>query len=96
MKKVFLGEQVKLVGVKRFDGERRLIDYYIDQPGCERIYAFTKSYTHHTYDLCKSGVRINDLLTKRSKDQGMMRLVKYTQVMLPYLTEYYDLQVRAS
>ena len=96
MKNLFLKDYVRLVGVKRFDGDRRLIDYYIDQPGSGRIYAFTKVFTRNTYDLCKSGIMINELLTKRSKDHGLMRLVKHTKIMLPYLTEFYDLKVRAS
>ena len=95
MKKIKVTEQVKMIGVKNFKGEEKLIDYYIVVPGQERMYAFSKIYTHTTYDMCKAGVRINQLLSKKSRDTGVMRLVKYLHVMMPYLTEYYDLPVVA-
>ena len=91
MKRIKVAEQVKMIGVKNFKGEEKLIDYYIVVPGQEKMYAFSKIYTHGTYDMCKSGVRINQLLTKKTRDTGVMRLVKYLKVMMPYLTEYYDL-----
>ena len=39
MKKVILEEQVKIKAVKNFSGKDKLIDYYIEQPGQEKIYA---------------------------------------------------------
>lgn len=93
MRKVFLEEQVRLTGVKNFTGKDKLIDYYIEQPGQDRIYAFSKIFTQNTYDMCKSGIRVNELSTKRSRDRGVMQLVKYLNVMLPYLSEYYELPV---
>ena len=93
MKKIRVAEHVKMIGIKNFKGDEKLIDYYVLVPGCEKMYAFSKVYTHNTYDMCKSGVRINELLTKKSRDAGVMRLVKYRHVIMPYLTEYYDLPV---
>lgn len=61
----------------------------------ERIYAFTRPYTDGTYEICKSGIRVNDLSTMRTRDKAVMKLVKYLNVMLPYLREYYDLPVGA-
>lgn len=95
MKKIILEEQVRIFGVKNFEGKEKLIDFYIDQPGQERIYAFSKVYTQNTYNICTSGVRINELSCKRTRDRGVMRLVNYLNVMLPYLTEYYELPVIA-
>ena len=42
MKKVILEEQVKIKAVKNFSGKDKLIDYYIEQPGQEKIYALVK------------------------------------------------------
>lgn len=95
MRKVILEEQVRLTGVKNFTGKDKLIDCYIEQPGQDRIYAFSKIFTQNTYDMCKSGIRVNELSTKRSRDRGVMRLVNYLNVMLPYLSEYYELPVLA-
>lgn len=95
MKKIKVTEQVKVIGVKNFKGEGKWIDYYIVVPGQERMYVFSRRYTHSTYNMCKAGVRINQILTKKSRDTGVMRLVKYLRVMMPYLTEYYDLPVVA-
>ena len=91
MRKVILTEQVKLTGVKNFTGKDKLIDYYIEQPGRDKIYAFSKIFTQNIYDMCKSGIRVNELSTKRSRDRGVMRLVNYLNMVLPYLSEYYGL-----
>lgn len=95
MRKVILEGQVRLTGVKNFTGKDKLIDYYIEQPGQDRIYAFSKTFTQNTYDMCKSGIRVNELSTKRSRDRGVMRLVNYLNVVLPYLSDYYELPVVA-
>lgn len=97
MKKIILEEQVKIKGVKNFKGKDKLIDYYLEIPGQNsKIYAFSKVYTQNTYDMCKAGIRVNELSGKRSRDRGVMRLVNYLNVMLPYLSEYYGLVVNAS
>ena len=95
MKKVIVKDYVQLIGIKNFKGEDKMIDYYITYPGSERIYAFTRKYTQNTYDLCKSGIRINDLSTRRTRDRAVMKLVDYLNIMLPYLCEYYELPVVA-
>ena len=81
---------VLVIAVKNFKGKDKLIDYYLMMPDGEKIYAFSIIYTDHTYDMCKGGIRINDLLTKRSHDYGIMRLVKRMKFMLPYLKEEYN------
>ena len=95
MKKVILEEKVKLYGIKDGEGRDRVVHYYIQYPGAERIYAFTKPFSTGTYEICKSGIRINDLSTRRTRDKAVMKLVEYLNVMLPYLCEYYDLPVGA-
>lgn len=96
MKKIKLNNQVKLIAIKNFRGEDKLIDYYLVLPGeQEKIYAFSKIYTHTTYDLCKSGVRVNDLMIMKSRNSSVMRLVKYLKFMMPYFVEYYCIPVVA-
>ena len=88
MKNKSISNKIKLVGVKR---NFRTIDFYITMPGGERLYAFTKNYSEKVYEICKKGIRINDLITRKSRDKGMMNLVKYTNYIMPYLYEYYEL-----
>ena len=90
MKRIRLANNVKLVGIKNFKGDDKLVDYYLMLPN-ERLYAFSKKYTHHTYELCRSGIQVNDLMNRRSRDFSIMKLVDYTNLMMPYLAEYYDL-----
>ena len=80
---------VSVLAVKNFKGEKKLTDYYLILPNGERVYAFSKAYTDNTYKMCKGGIRINDLLTKRTQDSGIMSLVKRMKFMLPYLKEEY-------
>lgn len=80
---------VWIVAVKNFRGVDKLVDYYMVFPDGERIYVFSKKYTDRTYSMCKGGIRINDLLTKRTQDSGVMSLVKRMKFMLPYLKEEY-------
>ena len=93
MKKIILKEQVKLKGIKNFNGKDRMIDFYITSPGRDDIYAFSRKYSNSTYDICKSGVRVNEISTKRSRNRSVMGVVKYLNVVLPYLTECYGLEV---
>lgn len=94
MSRIFLKEYIKLVAVKNFRNHDRMIDYYIDQPGKEQIYAFSRVYTNRTYEMCKSGMRVNALAVTRSRDHGVMGLIDHLNVMLPYLSEYYELPRR--
>lgn len=80
---------VWVIAVKNFKGKDKLTDYYLVLPDGKQIYAFSKLYTDNTYKMCKGGVRLNDLLTKRTHDTGIMSLVKRMKFMLPYLKEEY-------
>lgn len=93
MKKVRLSNNMKMVGIKNFNGECRTVDYYLITKDNEQLYAFTNVYTRNSYDLCKSGIRVNDLVGRRTRDTGIMRLVKLTNRMLPYLADIYELPV---
>ena len=50
-------------------------------------HAFTRRYSHKTYDLVKGGISIKRLLQIRSKDKMIMKLVKYMGLMMPYFME---------
>lgn len=91
MKRVRVADDVRIVGVKNFSGRDKFVDYYLQVPNQANIYAFSKTYTNHSYDLCKSGIRVNDLISRRTRDTGVMRVVKYTNLILPYLAEEYNL-----
>lgn len=95
MKKVILDNNMKIIGIKNFNGKDRKIDFYLITKENERLYAFSNTYTHHSYDLCKSGAIINEIACKRTRDTGVMRLVKQLNRMLPYLAEIYELPVAA-
>ena len=91
MRKIILDGSAKMIGVKNFKGKDKLIDYFIEIPGREKIYAFSRKFTQNAYDMCNSGIRVNELSTKRTRDRGIMNLVKRLNTMLPYLSEYYEL-----
>ncbi len=85
-----LKTNVLVIGVKNFKGKDKLIDYYWEMPDGERIYAFSRRYTDNTYKMCKGGIRLNDLLCKKTHDTAIMYLVKRMKVMVPYLKAEYD------
>ena len=91
MKRIRNYGNLKLTAVKNFKGEDKLIDYFIITEQNEKLYAFSKVYTHNTYNLCKGGIRIEALKSKKTKDSGISRLVKYMNYMMGYLVEYYNL-----
>ena len=95
MKKYYLDSKMMMIGVKNFKGSEKQIDYYLITNNNDWLYAFTVGYTHNTYDLCKSGILVNDLVGKRTRDTGIMRLVKHINRMLPYLADIYDLPLAA-
>ena len=80
---------VWVVAVKNFKGRDKLTDYFLVLPDGERIYAFSRRYTDNTYKMCRGGIRLNDLLCKKTYDTGVMGLVKRMKFMLPSLKEEY-------
>ena len=93
-RKVIIQGNVLLITVRDNRGRARSIDFYLLFPDADRVYAFSRDYTANTYRFCRSGIPVNDLSCRRSRDRSVMNLVKYLNVMLPYLTEYYDLPKR--
>ena len=81
---------VWVVAIKNFGGKDKLTDYYLSFPDGSKVYAFSKTYTDNTYNMCKGGVRLNDLLSKKTHDTGVMALVKRMKFILPYLKDEYD------
>ena len=67
--------------------------HFILTPDNDRLYAFSYHYTVNAYELCKSGIRVNELAAKRCRDMGIMKLVNYYKLMVPYLAEEYELKL---
>ena len=88
MKKIKIDNQTKLIATLN---NRNEINYYIVTAKNEKFYAFTRVYTTKTWELCKSGIRLNELLHKRTSNEGVMLLVKYAKYIIPYLYEEYGL-----
>lgn len=96
MKNVKVSNNLRLLGVKNFEKEERMVDYYLVYPGqLEKQYAFSKRYTNGTYDLCKSGIRVNELLSIKKNDCAVMKLVERAKMIVPYMAEEYDLPLAA-
>ncbi len=91
MKRVNVAKNIKLVGVKNFRKARRMVDYYLVTGNGERLYAFTRSYSNGSYDLCKSGIRVEKLLSMRTRDDGVMNVIDYLKLVMPCLCEEYAL-----
>ena len=94
MKRTYFDDSnMKLIGRKNFKGEKKQIDYYLITSCNDRLYAFSYQYTENAYNMCKSGIRVNDLAAKRCRDTGVMKLVNYYNLMVPYLAEEYELKL---
>ena len=81
---------VLVLAVKNFKGRDKLTDYYLVLPDGEKIYAFSRKYTDNTYNMCKGGMRLNDLLCTKRHDAGVMALVKRMKFMMPYFKEEFQ------
>ncbi len=96
MKNIRVKEQVRVIAVKRHNQEgKRVLDFYFVLPNGQELYAFTRKFTFTTYNMMKSGMRLNALVDTKSKHTDIMNLVKYTKRMLPYFVEEYVLLVSA-
>ena len=80
-------ENIRIIARKNFKGCKRIIDFYIKMPSGKEEYLFSKKYSNNSYDLCKGGIRINTLITIKSKDFGVMRVVKHFKRMVPYIKD---------
>ncbi len=70
----------------------KTVDFFLEIPSENRqIYAFSKKYKKAAYEMCKLGIGVNELLTTKKKDKGIMLLVKHTKYMLPYLMKEYQI-----
>ena len=69
MKKIILENHVKIKGIRNFSGKEKLIDYYLELPGKEDVYAFSKAYTKNTYEMQQMEEVILTLLDEWSKKE---------------------------
>ncbi len=93
MKRVNVARNIKLVGVKNFRKDRKMIDYYLVTGKGDRLYACNRAYTKSSYDICKSGTFVTELLSKRTRNVAVMNLINYLRFMMPCLCEEYELQM---
>lgn len=83
-------ENIWIIGRKNFKGNCRWIDFYLIMASGEEKFIFTKKYSHHSYDLCKGGIRINELIVTKSRDFGIMRVVDHVKRMKRYIKEEFQ------
>ena len=78
MKKVRLQNNMRIIGIRNFRGGAKRIDYFLITPGNEKLYAFSCTYTHKSYDMCKSGIMVNQLkdLLSRLTSSSMERNIR--------------------
>ena len=89
MKKKYseIPENIRIIGIRGTGRRSRVVDFYLVSSKNGREYAFTRKYSKRTYDLVKSGVSIKKLLSVRSKDHMVMKVVRYLSYMMPYFME---------
>ncbi len=82
-----ISDWIKVVGISRTKGYKRVVDYYLIGPKGKKEYAFTRKYTSNTFDLVKGGIGLKQLLQVKSRDKKTMGLVSYLSLMMPYFME---------
>ena len=90
MKNLLIDNRTRLIGIRNNKEE---VNYFIQTPTNEMIYAFTRDFSLKEWDICKSGIRIDDLFTKKRRHEGVMNLVKHAKYIVPYLCQEYDLLI---
>lgn len=90
MKNLLIDNRTRLIGIRKNKEE---VNYFIQTPTNEMIYAFTRDFSLKEWDICKSGIRIDDLFTKKRRHEGVMNLVKHAKYIVPYLCQEYDLLI---
>lgn len=94
MKSIRVKEKYRLTArLKRLEGGERKLDYYLDIPEEGTMYLFTRNYSNTCYDACKSGIGVMNILYGRKRNVSYMNLVKCLKRMMPYLVEYYELEM---
>ncbi len=91
MKQRHLENSVMIVVRMNIKGKKKTIDFFLVDRQHNEYYAFSKPYSYSIYERCKKLSSVNSLVSYRCKNKGIMILVKYTRIMVPYLADYYDL-----
>ena len=92
MRNIYLSENVKLIAKRGCEGK---MNFYLSIPHKSEEYVFTRAYTKMAYKLCKSGIRVNVLLSTRCRSTDVMNLVKYVRHILPSLVDEFELTMAA-
>ena len=69
MKKVRLQNNMRIIGIRNFRGGAKRIDYFLITPGNEKLYAFSCTYTHKSYDEF-SGVKTPPFRRSGNRESG--------------------------
>jgi hypothetical protein len=93
MRKSRVKNNIFVVARKSVKGNK--LDYYMQMPDGRESYMFTKNYSMKCYQICRSGVPINRILGIRRRNPAVMKLVNYTNFMMPYFIEYFELETVA-
>lgn len=93
MKKVKLHNNIFIVARK--SKQMKKLDYYIQMPDNKEFYLFTRNYSKVCYDICKAGIPVNKVMRERTRNEAVMRLVKYLNFTMPYFVEVFDLKMVA-
>ena len=84
-----LCKKAAIVGKKNDSASGPMIDFYVSIPKINFYsYAFSHKYSTSVYNMCKGGIQLERLLTERTANKAVMRIVKQAKRMIPYLLEY--------
>lgn len=78
--------------VARKDNRSNRLHYYFRMGNGKLEYVCTKKYSSKCYEICRSGIPLNDLLYHRKgkmKDRDFENLVNYIKYLWPYFQEEY-------
>lgn len=83
-------ENIKIMATVNEKNGKKNLDYYVVKPDGSKEYLVTRPYIRKCYDMCKSGIRYNDLMKIRSRNKGEMLLVECMKRMNDYIRYEYD------
>ena len=93
MKNVKLHNNIFIVARK--SKQMKKLDYYIQMPDNKEFYMFTRNYSKVCYDICKAGTPVNKVIGEKTRNEAVMKLVKYLRFTMPYFAEEFALKIAA-
>ena len=89
MKRIFVKSSYRITVKKQMNQ----LHYYIRTYKGKEVYLFTRTYSPACYRICKECPLVNTVLCLRAKNKAVMHFVTYLQRMIPYIVEYYELEI---